>query len=117
MPHELSYKRREKQVHVTKATYIPNRTSIHLRPVEADGKRFGDWEMYLIVDSQQKVILTLVERSTNMLLLEKMKQGKKSVPIAKAVVRLLWPYRHSVKTITTDNGNEFSGFNLQINII
>ena len=29
----------------TKATNIPNRTSIHDRPAEADGKRFGDFEM------------------------------------------------------------------------
>ena len=35
----------------TKATNIPNRTSIHDRPSEADGKRFGDFEMDLIVDA------------------------------------------------------------------
>lgn len=108
MPHELRYKRKEKKVHVTKATNIPDRTSIHLRPAEADGTRFGDWEMDLIVDGGQRAILTLVERSTNMLLMEKMKHGKKSVPIAKSVVRLLMPYRQSVRTITTDNGSEFA---------
>lgn len=108
MPHQLRYKRREKKAHVTKATNIPNRTSIHFRPAEANGKRFGDWEMDLIVDAEQRAILTLVERSTNMLLMEKMKQGKKAVPIAKAVVRLLMPYRQTVRTITTDNGSEFA---------
>lgn len=108
MPHELRYRRRMKKMHVTKATNIPNRTSIHERPIEADGTRFGDWEMDLIVDSNQHVILTLVERSTNMLIMEKMKQGKKAVPIAKAVVRLLMPYRKTIRTITTDNGSEFS---------
>ena len=64
MPHKLCYRRREKkQLRQTKATNIPNRTSIHERPAEANGKRFGDWEMDLIVDSRQRVILTLVERS------------------------------------------------------
>ena len=64
MPHKLRYRRREKkQLRQTKATNIPNRTSIHERPAEANGKRFGDWEMDLIVDSRQRVILTLVERT------------------------------------------------------
>lgn len=52
---------------------IPNRTSIHERPAEAIGKRFGDWEMDLIVDSRQRVILTLVERSTNFLMEKKLR--------------------------------------------
>lgn len=112
MPHELCYRRREKKQHVTKATNIPNRTSIHDRPKEADGTRFGDWEMDLIVDSRQHVILTLVERSTNMLLMQRIRTGKKAEPIAKAVVKQLFPYRGTVKTITTDNGSEFAAHQL-----
>ena len=112
MPHELRYRRKEKKQYVTQATNIPNRTSIHDRPKEADGKRFGDWEMDLIVDSQQHVILTLVERSTNMLLMQRIPTGKKSEPIAKAVVKQLFPYRKTVKTITTDNGSEFAAHQL-----
>ena len=42
MPHELKYIRRMKVRPATKATNIKNRTSIHERPKEADGKRFGD---------------------------------------------------------------------------
>ena len=68
--------------------------------------------MDLIVDSCQRVILTLVERSTNFLMMEKIKTGKKSEPIAKTVVRLLMPYRKTVKTITTDNGSEFASHQL-----
>ena len=78
MPHELRYRRKEKKQYVTQATNIPNRTSIHDRPKEADGKRFGDWEMDLIVDSQQHVILTLAERSTNMLLMQRIPTDKKA---------------------------------------
>ena len=33
---------------------IPDRVSIHERPKEADGKRFGDWEMDLVIGSEQK---------------------------------------------------------------
>lgn len=112
MPHELRYRRRQKKLRPTKTTSIPNRTSIHDRPAEADGKRFGDWEMDLIVDGYKHVILTLVERSTNMLMMEKLPCGKKAVPVAQTVVRLLMPYRQTVKTITTDNGTEFAAHQL-----
>lgn len=87
---------------------IPNRISIHDRPAEADGKRFGDWEMDLIVDPQQNAIVTLTERRTNFILMERLPEGKKAVPLAKTVVRLLFAWRQGVKTITTDNGGEFA---------
>ncbi len=87
---------------------IPNRISIHERPSEADGKRFGDWEMDLIVDRQQNAIVTLTERSTNFILMERLPEGKKAVPLAKVVVRMLFAWRAGVRTITTDNGGEFA---------
>lgn len=108
MPHELKYTRRSKSFRPTKATNIANRTSIHQRPVEADGKQFGDWEMDTIVDSYGHVILTLTERSTNFILMEKLPYGRKAMPVAQTVARLLFPYRKSLKTITTDNGCEFA---------
>lgn len=108
MPHELKYVRRMKKLPVTKATNIKDRTSIHERPKEADGKRFGDWEMDTIVDSYGHAILTLTERSTNFILMERLPEGRKAAPTAKAVVRLLFPYRSKVRTITTDNGCEFA---------
>ena len=108
MPHELKYTGRTRRLHPTKATNIANRTSTHERPAEADGKRFGDWEMDTIVDSFGHAILTLTERSTNFILMEKLKEGRKAMPTAMAVARLLFPYRETVRTITTDNGCEFA---------
>ncbi len=108
MPHELKYRRRIRALPPTKATNIANRISIHDRPSEADGKRFGDWEMDTIIDPYGHAILTLTERSTNFILMERLPYGKKALPCAKTVVRLLYPYRESVKTITTDNGSEFA---------
>ena len=108
MPHELRYTRRVRASRPTKATNIANRTSIHQRPAEADGKRFGDWEMDTIIDSYGHTILTLTERSTNFILMERLPHGRKALPVAKAVARLLFPYRHTLKTITTDNGCEFA---------
>ena len=68
--------------------------------------------MDLIVDSKQHVILTPVERSTNMLLMQRIPTGKKAEPIAKAAVKQLFPYRGTIKTITTDNGSEFAAHQL-----
>lgn len=91
-----------------KATNIANRTSIHERPAEADGKRFGDFEMDLIVDAYGHAILVLVERMTNFVMMEKLPHGKKASPLARTVVRMLYGYRKYLKTITTDNGSEFA---------
>lgn len=108
LPHRLKYVRRQKRLRPTRATNIAGRTSIHERPPQADGKRFGDWEMDTIVDPYGHAILTLTERSTNFVLIEKLPQGRKAMPTAKAVIRELFPYRESIETITTDNGCEFA---------
>lgn len=92
----------------TKATNFANRTSIHERPAAADGSRFGDWEMDLIVDGGGNAILVLVERLTNFVMMERLKHGRKAEPLAQTVIRLLFPYRKTLKSITTDNGSEFA---------
>ena len=104
-----NFKRRPKgERKPTKATNIANRISIHDRPAEANGKRFGDFEMDLIVDSYGHAILVLLERMTGFVLMEKLPYGKRAKPLAKTVVRLLYAYRKYLKTITTDNGSEFA---------
>ncbi len=92
----------------TKATNIANRTSIHDRPPEANGKRFGDFEMDLIVDAYGHAILVLLERLTGFVMMERLRHGKQAKPLAKVVVRMLFAYRKYLKTITTDNGSEFA---------
>lgn len=107
--HKLKYRHHVKVVRKTKVRNIPDRTSIHDRPAEADGKRFGDWEMDLIIGKGQKgAILTLCERSKNYLLMAKLPQGKNPEKVADTVIRLLMPYKKNVLTITTDNGSEFA---------
>ena len=89
------------------STHIPNRISIHERPPEADGTRFGDWEMDLVIGKWHKsAVLTMVERKTNMFLQTKLPSKKPEV-VAWAAWRLLLPYKDTVLTITTDNGSEF----------
>ncbi len=94
---------------VGKVTPIPNRKSIHERPIEADGTRIGDIEMDLIVGKGNKgAILTLADRATNFLWMHKLEQGKNAEGVAKAVCQELFPYIKYIKTITTDNGSEFA---------
>lgn len=87
---------------------ISDRISIHQRPKEVNGKRFGDWEMDLIIGKGQKsAILTLCERSLNYLLMAKLPFRKNPEKVAEMAINLLLPYRKNVLTITTDNGGEF----------
>ena len=101
-------RKRARERKPTKAPAIPNRTSIHDRPEQADGTRFGDFEMDLIVDNCAHAILVLIDRLSGFVFLEKLAHGKKARPLAKAVIRLLFAYRKDIKTITTDNGSEFA---------
>ena len=90
-------------------TSIPNRTSISERPSEADGKRFGDFEMDTIVGKgNHGAIVTLIERSTNMLFMRKLANGKNAKELARTVIHLLSPFKKHIKSITTDNGTEFA---------
>ncbi len=107
--HKMKYRRRRKRTRKTKGSNIPNRISIHDRPAEADGARFGDWELDLIVGKGQRgALVTLTERSTNYILIA-YTPNKKPQNIAGIVWRMLMPFKgNALKTITTDNGVEFA---------
>ena len=107
--HGMKYRRHKKLPRKTVATNIPGRVSIHQRPAEADGRRFGDWEMDLIVGKGQKsALLTLTERSTNYILM-RFVPDKRPATVAAEAWRTLLPFKgHALKTITTDNGTEFA---------
>lgn len=101
-------KHRKKYVGAGRSCII-NRKSIHERPAEADGKRFGDLEMDTIVGpNNQQAIVTLVDRNTNMLFMKKLKYSKDAKNLALTVIEMLNPIKNKLKTITTDNGKEFS---------
>ncbi len=58
--HKMKYNRHGRPDRTTKVRNIPGRVSIHNRPAEADGTRFGDWEMDTIVGKDGKgAIVTL----------------------------------------------------------
>jgi len=107
--HQMKYNRHRRPDRTTRVRNIPHRISIHDRPAEADGKRFGDWEMDTIIEKNNKgAIVTLIERSTNNLLMEKLPEEKNPKALAKVVPKLLFPFRGmGVRTIITDNGSVF----------
>ena len=89
---------------------IKDRVSIEERPAVVDKRsRFGDWEIDTIVGKNGKgAIVTLTERKTGFLLMEKLPLGKDAKGLAETVVRMLLPYKRWVHTITSDNGTEFA---------
>jgi IS30 family transposase len=103
--HRLKHRKRP----VGRTAHIPNRVSIHERPIEADGSRFGDFEMDTIIGKDNSgAIVTITERKTNYLMMRRLTAGKNAKELAKNVVAMLLPYRHFLRTITTDNGSEFA---------
>lgn len=88
---------------------IPNRIMIDQRPKVVDTKeRFGDWEVDTIIGKNHKsAILTLTERKSQFELMAKT-DGTKAESIKKQMINLLATYKGFVKTITSDNGKEFT---------
>jgi transposase, IS30 family len=93
-----------------KQVNIKNKVSIDLRPSIVDTQgRCGDWEIDTIIGEDGKgAILTITERKTDFLLMEKMESGKQAAGLAKAAIRMLFAYKNTVHTITSDNGSEFA---------
>lgn len=88
--------------------HIPDRVSIHQRPAEVqERKEFGHFEMDLIQNGKE-FILTIIERKTRFLLMERLPNGKNADDVANAAIRLLKPFKKHVLSITTDNGGEFA---------
>jgi len=87
---------------------IPDRVSIDQRPSIVNQKiRIGDWEIDTATGKRHKGILVIaVERKTKLTLIEWVSH-KKADMVARAIIKMLKPYIHHVKTITVDNGREF----------
>jgi IS30 family transposase len=84
--------------------------SIDLRPdIVKTKERFGDWEIDTIIGEGGKgAIVTMAERKTAFLMMEKLQHGKNAENLSKTVVRMLLAYKQHVHSITGDNGSEFA---------
>ena len=88
---------------------IKDKVSIDQRPDCINNKeRVGDWEIDTIIGKDNKgAIVTIAERATAFVLIAKL-EGKNALELAKAVVRLMAPFKDLVLSITADNGLEFA---------
>jgi IS30 family transposase len=92
-----------------KRSIIKDRVSIDQRPECINNKeRIGDWEIDTIIGKDKKgAIVTIAERATAFVLIVRL-NGKNAKELAKAVVRLMTPFKKLVLSITADNGLEFA---------
>lgn len=92
---------------------IQNRVDIDQRPAIVTQKtRIGDWEADLVSGSHHRgFLVTLVERMSKYTLIGHVRQ-KNAADVNTEIIRLLAPYMAFVRTITYDNGREFSGHEL-----
>ena len=110
MPHELKYTRR---VRATRPTphqgHEHSQSHKHPRPPQGGGRhtlrRLGDGHHRGFLRPRH---CHAYGTFNHFILMERLKCGRKAVPTAKVVARLLFPYREFVHTITTDNGCEFA---------
>ena len=88
---------------------IPNRISIDKRPDIVNNKeRTGDWETDTIIGKNHKgALVTAVERKTKFTCIAHVPQ-KEAELVARALIKMMKPYKKWVHTITSDNGKEFS---------
>ena len=88
---------------------MKGQVSIDLRPAVVEAKsRIGDWEMDTITGKNSTgYLLTVVERKSKLTLIKRV-LNMQADHMAKAIVKLLRPYKDNVFTITVDNGKEFA---------
>lgn len=88
---------------------IPNKVMIDERPAEVETReRYGDWEGDTIIGANhQGAILTLVDRKSRFTYIEKL-AGKTAKSVENAVINFFKRTGMPCKTITFDNGKEFT---------
>jgi IS30 family transposase len=88
-------------------TLIPNRKLIDLRAKHIDKRNtIGHFEVDCMVTKKTKeAVLVIVERKTRFMMIHKLER-KTAECVRDGIIKLLWPYRKEVKTITYDNGLE-----------
>lgn len=106
-------KRKTSHQHHTKAKRLAGR-SIEERPKVVERRRqFGHWEMDTIVgkrNGKESVILTLIERKTRCQLL-RLIEGRDADSVSYALRGIKREWGACIKTITADNGPEFTALN------
>ena len=110
--HNLRFRNKRKRKYgspETRGQLTNRKKSIHNRPLEIEKRtRFGDLEIDTIVGkNHQQSLVSIVDRKTGYLWLKKC-CSRKAEDICQATISLLKPIKDQLKTITADNGKEFS---------
>jgi IS30 family transposase len=94
---------------LSKRGTIPGRVDISERPKIVDKRiRFGDWEGDTMIGAgHHQAIISLVDRRTRYAILIKV-NTKKATVVTPAIIQRLLRFRANNRTITFDNGTEFS---------
>jgi IS30 family transposase len=89
---------------------IPNRRPLSERPAHIDKRlQVGHWECDTVIGANHKqAIVTVVERKSGFAVIAKI-SNKTSDLVGSAIIEALKPFEARVKTLTYDNGKEFSG--------
>ena len=92
-----------------RASNIPHRVCITERPVEVEEKvRLGDWECDTVIGlDRRSVLVTVVDRASLFTCVSRV-YSRSSKVVCSAIIRILRPYKDRVKTLTFDNGSEFT---------
>lgn len=111
----LSGKKKTKKRRTVAIKRAPKGTSIEKRPIDIlERKSFGHWEMDCVCGPTKDVLLVLTERLTRKELIFPM-QNQTAKNVVKILNSLEFKYgrkfKQIFKSITVDNGSEFSDFN------
>lgn len=111
----LSGKKKTKKRRTVAIKRAPKGTSIEKRPIDIlERKSFGHWEMDCVCGPTKDVLLVLTERLTRKELIFPM-QNQTAKNVVKILNSLEFKYgrkfKQIFKSITVDNGPEFSDFN------
>ena len=112
MKHLPNGKGKKKKKHVTVNKKAPKGTSIEKRPIEILERRtFGHWEMDCVCGPTKQSLLVLTERLTRKEIIMQI-ATQSSQEVVKALNKLEYKFgrkfKSIFKTITVDNGTEFS---------
>jgi IS30 family transposase len=89
---------------------LAGKKPIEQRPaVVASRERIGDWELDTVHGRGKACVVTVVERKTGLVRIGPIQRATKELTLD-GTVKLLWPERQRVKTITADNGTEFHNY-------
>src|SRR3569833_4414702 len=103
-------KKRKRYGHYDSRGRLAGKKMISDRPsIVEERSRLGDWEIDTMHGSSKACVLTIVDRLSGQLRIGKL-PGATAVHTAQRAIKLLTPEKHTLQSITADNGTEFQSY-------